>query len=179
MPVTFRKRERERERERKRERERESCGQDERRSGVLSARQWCCHRIPSQNLIAAIGVWFRLPCSQPELVPKSLSARSSQLPLRSVARFPHAARHMPGCSTLRRHSPKLQETSSKRKKAIPGKTDSISSEHRTRIPVIDIGGEPDGHVVPRCFQSGPAFIAPRKKAGGGAGRDGSEPFELR
>jgi hypothetical protein len=38
-----------------------------------------------------------------------------------------------------------EDGNSQFKEAIPGKADSILSEHSTRIPVIDVGGEPDGH----------------------------------
>jgi len=105
-------------------------------------------------------------------VAKSLQTASS-----IEVRFPHAARHMPRCSTLHHHSPKLQ-VKSQGKKGIHGKADRISSEHSTRIPVIDVGGEPDGHFVPRYSTGGASFHRPlAKKVGGGAGWDGSEPCE--
>ena len=58
--------------------------------------------------------------------------------------------------------------------------EELSSEHSTRIPVIEVGGEPGGHFAPRGSTGGASFHRPlSKKVGGGAGLDGSEPFELR
>jgi hypothetical protein len=68
--------------------QRERCRRDERRSGALSARQLCRHRIPSQDLIAASGVWFCLLCRQSEPAPQPLYARPSHSPLQSPCRPP-------------------------------------------------------------------------------------------
>jgi hypothetical protein len=59
-------------------------------------------------------------------VTKSLQTASS-----IEVGFPHAARHIPRCSTLHHHSPKLQETSSQRMKVLHREADPTSSEHRT------------------------------------------------
>jgi hypothetical protein len=54
-----------------------------------------------------------------------------------------------------------------------GKPDPTSSEHRTRIPVIDVGGEPDGQFVLRCFPIGISFHRPSREGRGpdGTGRE--------
>jgi hypothetical protein len=65
-----------------------------------------------------------LPGRQPS-VTKSLQTASSM-----EGRFPRAARHMPRCSTLHHHSPKLQKTSSQCKNVAPRKADPDSSEHK-------------------------------------------------
>ena len=100
------------------------------------------------------------------------AAKSLQTASSTEVRFPHAARHIPRCSTLHHHSPRLQETNSQCKKAIPGNADSTSSEHSTRIPVIDVGGEPDGHFVLRCSPGGASFHRPLAKRSR-TGRDGT------
>jgi len=60
----------------------------ERWSWEMRAQQRCRHYIRTQYLIAAGGVQFCLLCCQPEPVPRSLSARSSQLTLQSHCRPP-------------------------------------------------------------------------------------------
>ena len=60
----------------------------ERLSCVCRARQGCHRYIPLQYLITAGGVRFCLLCFQPEPVPGSLSARSSQFTLQEPCRPP-------------------------------------------------------------------------------------------
>ena len=59
----------------------------------------------------------------------------------------HVARHMQKYITLQHHSPRLQQTSSQRTTVAPGKADPASCERGTRVPVVDVGGEPDGSAV--------------------------------
>ena len=82
------------------------------------------------------------------------------------------SRRIPRCSTLHHHSPKSQETSSQCKTMVHGKADPTSSEHSTRIPVIDVGGEPDGHFVQLCFPCGASFHRPLTRRSE-TGRDGT------
>jgi hypothetical protein len=96
----------------------------------------------------------------------------------SIAPIPSKSRHLQKCSTLQHHSPRLQQTSSQRTTVAPGKADPASSERRTRVPVVDVGGEPDGHVVRRCSPAGQARVASsqerRRPGGTGRGRGCAE-----
>jgi hypothetical protein len=66
----------------------------------------------------------------------------------------------------------LQETSSQRMQVLHRKADPPSSEHRIMIPVIDVGGETDGHFMLRCSPIGISFHCPITRRMG-AGRDGT------
>jgi len=76
---------------------------------------------------------------------------------------------MPRCSTLHHHSPELQETSSQRKKIVPGKADPASSEHKDQCRRCwRTARRPF-----RCSPTGAIFHRPSRegRGWGGAGRE--------
>jgi len=80
---------------------------------------------------------------------------------------------MPRCSALHHHCPKLQETNSQCKKAIPGKAApplQASTEKGSLSSML--AGSQAAILCRDVLQAGPAFIAPSHKKVG-AGRDGT------
>jgi hypothetical protein len=77
---------------------------------ALSPARACSHIIISQVVTASVAKSLR----SPNLVEGSC---------------PHAARHIPRCSTFYRHASKLQETSFEHRMVAPGNADIVSSKH--------------------------------------------------